>query len=101
LHRAPLHLGRQNGRVDDAKKLWPEGRGVFPYETGSKGVFFLGFNEIVDVAFWPSPNRGNYMVRLSVQPPPPPPPYVSFISFHSLLSFYNDATFLQDFLIFY
>ena len=35
--------------------------GVFPYETGSKDVFFVGFNEHVTIAFWVDTNRGTYM----------------------------------------
>ena len=52
---------RRDGREDEALKAWPEGRGVFPYETGSKDVFFVGFNEHVTIAFWVDTNRGTYM----------------------------------------
>jgi len=61
-------LGRSDGREDQARRAWRNtgflpgsGQGIFPYETGSKDVFFVGFNEYLDVAFWPSPNRGNFM----------------------------------------
>jgi FtsP/CotA-like multicopper oxidase with cupredoxin domain len=66
-HPVHLHLidawivERKDGREDEARKAWPEGRGVFPYETGSKDVFFVGFNEHVTIAFFADSNRGNYM----------------------------------------
>ena len=66
-HPVHLHLidawlvERRDGREDEALRAWPEGRGVFPYETGSKDVFFVGFNEHVTIAFWADTNRGTYM----------------------------------------
>ena len=66
-HPVHLHLidgwmvERIGGRAEEALAAWPEGRGVFPYETGSKDVFFCGFNERVTIAFWADANRGNYM----------------------------------------
>ena len=66
-HPVHLHLidgwliERRDGREEEALEAWPSGRGVFPYETGSKDVFFAGFNEHLIVAFWAEANRGNYM----------------------------------------
>jgi len=66
-HPVHLHLidgwmvERRGGREEEALSAWPEGRGLFPFETGSKDVFFAGFNEHVTVAFWADANRGNYM----------------------------------------
>ena len=66
-HPVHLHLidgwliERRGGREEEALAAWPAGRGVFPYETGSKDVFFAGFNEHIVVAFWADANRGNYM----------------------------------------
>ena len=66
-HPVHLHLidgwliEREDGRADEALAAWPQGRGVFPHEIGSKDVFFAGFNAALTMVFWPSPNRGNYM----------------------------------------
>jgi len=59
-------VSRKEGRAEQANKQnaradMNPGRGVFPYETGSKDVIFLGPNEEVTIAFIAEPNRGNFM----------------------------------------